>query len=138
MLFKLLLLLVFLMFQLGPAQAEHEIYYRYTVLGYLKDAHGAPLPGVTVSVVREKTGLRYLGETDTAGLFLIVARLGDESAGERLQVAAGEHQVWVVARFDPANHTVERGTRLDLLGGRSVERPAWFLSTLRHVMNGGE
>jgi hypothetical protein len=120
----------------SPVGAEHEIYYRYTVLGYLKDARGTPLPGVTVSLIREKTGFSYLGETDTAGLYLIVARLGDESAGERLRLTAGEHQVSVVVSFDPRNHSEERGTRLDFLGSHSVERAAWFLPTLRRVMNG--
>jgi hypothetical protein len=117
-----------------PAAAEHEIYYRYTVLGYLRDAQGAPLPGVRVSLTREKTGFSYLAETDTSGLYVIVARIGDESAGERLRLAAGEHVVTLIARFDPLNHTEERGTRLDFHGSRSVERTAWFQATLRRFV----
>ena len=31
----------------APAVAEHEIFYRYTVLGYVKDAAGKPSPGQT-------------------------------------------------------------------------------------------
>ena len=27
-----------------PAAAEHEVYYRFTVLGYVKDARGKPTP----------------------------------------------------------------------------------------------
>lgn len=131
---KLLIVLVMMVGATSPAIAEHEVFYRYTVLGYLKDARGAPLPGVRVSLTREKTGFSYLGETDGAGLYVIVARLGDESAGERLQFSAGEHQVSVVVHFDPGNHTEERGTRLDFLGGRSMERPSWFLPTLRRVV----
>jgi hypothetical protein len=118
-----------------PATGEHEVYYRYTVLGYVKDAHGAPLPGVVVSLTREKTGLAYRGQTNATGLYMIVARIGDESAGEQLRLAAGEQAVTVVARFDPANHSEERGTRLDFQGGKSVERTDWFLPTLRQVVS---
>jgi hypothetical protein len=126
--------LAFVLALVGPMAAEHEIYNRYTVLGYVKDSGGAPLRGVSVSLTREKTGFSYRGETDAAGLYLIVARIGDESAGERLRLAAGEHVVTFIARFDPANHAEERGTRLDFHGGRSVERAAWFLPTLRRVV----
>lgn len=133
---NLTILFVLLLFQSAPVFAEHEVYYRYTVLGYLKDARGTPLSGVSVSLTREKTGFKYLGETDAAGLYLIVARLGDESAGERLRLDAGEHQVSLVVSFDPRNHTEERGTRLDFLGAHSVERASWFLPTLRRVVGG--
>jgi hypothetical protein len=78
--------------------------------------------------------LTYRGQTDATGLYMIVARIGDESAGERLHLAAGEQAVTVVARFDPANHSEERGTRLDFQGGKSVERTDWFLPTLRRVV----
>jgi hypothetical protein len=117
-----------------PLAAEHEVYYRYTVLGYVRDAAGVPLRGVPVSLIREKTGFSYRAETDAAGLYLIVARIGDESAGERLRLAAGEHVVILTARFNPANHAEERGTRLDFHGSRTVERAAWFLTTLRQVV----
>jgi len=133
---KLLICMLLLLCHPGPVFAEHEVYYRYTVLGYLKDARGTPLSGVTVSLTREKTGFKYLGETDAAGLYLIVARLGDESAGERLRLDAGEHQVSLVVTFDPRNHTEERGTRLDFVGGHSAERASWFLPTLRRVVGG--
>lgn len=116
------------------ARAEHEIYYRYTVLGYVKDAAGAPRPGQRLELIRDKTGFSYLGDTDASGLFVIVARLGDESAGESLTLRAGTVQARVVARFDPANHTDERGTRIDLEGTRVVERPSWFRSTLAHLL----
>ena len=55
---KILLFLLLLHTLAGPSFAEHEVYYRYTVLGYLKDARGTPLSGVTVSLTREKTGFR--------------------------------------------------------------------------------
>ena len=132
---KLLLSLSTVLAIAGPAAGEHEVYYRYTVLGYVKDARGAPLPGVVVSLTREKTGLAYRGQTNATGLYMIVARIGDESAGERLRLAAGEQAVTVVARFDPANHSEERGTRLDFQGGKSVERTDWFLPTLRQVVS---
>ena len=114
--------------------AEHEIYYRYTVLGYVKDAAGAPRSRMEVNLMREKTGFSYLGETDDTGLYVIVARLGDESVGERLHLRAADASVTITARFDPADHARERGTRLDFLGGRSVETPAAFAGTLRRFL----
>jgi hypothetical protein len=116
------------------APAEHEIFYRYTVLGYVKDAAGKPRPGQRVELIRDKTGFSYLSDTDAAGLFVLVARLGDESAGESLTLRAGATEHRVIARFDPANHTEERGTRVDVEGPRVLERPAWFRSTLAHLL----
>ena len=118
----------------APAVAEHEIFYRYTVLGYVKDAAGKPSPGQTVELIRDKTGFSYLGQTDESGLFVIVARLGDESAGESLTLRLGTTRQRLVARFDAANHTDERGTRVDLEGARVIERPAWFRSTLATLL----
>jgi hypothetical protein len=117
-----------------PAAAEHEVFYRYTVLGYVKDRAGKPHAGQTVELIRDKTGFSYLGDTDASGLFVIVARLGDESAGERLTVRVGALRLSLVARFDPANHTDERGTRVDVEAGRLLERPAWFRSTLVRLL----
>jgi hypothetical protein len=117
-----------------PAGAEHEIFYRYTVLGYVKDAAGKPRAGQAVELVRDKTGFSYRAETDTGGLFVLVARLGDESAGERLTLRLGSLQLRLVARFDAANHTDERGTRVDAEGSRLLERPAWFRSTLAKLL----
>jgi hypothetical protein len=118
----------------APAVAEHEIFYRYTVLGYVKNAAGQPSPGQTVELIRDKTGFSYLGETDESGLFVIVARLGDESAGESLTLRLGATRQRLIARFDAANHTEERGTRVDLEGSRVLERPAWFRSTLATLL----
>jgi hypothetical protein len=118
----------------SPASPEHEVQYRFTVLGYLKDARGKPRPGVTVALVRDKTGFSYLGDSDAEGLYVIVARLGDESVGERLSLQAGEQRASVTVRFDPFNHTQERGTRVDFLGSRSVERATWFPATLKRFM----
>ena len=114
----------------GAAPAEHEVYYRYTLLGYVKDARGRPVSGREVTIVRDKTGFSYLGETDARGLYVVVVRLGDESLGERLTVRAGSLSVRVTVRFEPDNKRDERGTRLDLDGSRFVERSAWFPSTL--------
>jgi len=115
----------------GIARGEHEIYYRYTILGYVKDAKGQPMRGSEVKVIRDKTGFSYLGESDANGLYVVVIRLGDESVGESLTVQAGSALTTrVTAQFDPANHTDERGTRLDMQGSRAVERSAWFASTL--------
>lgn len=114
----------------GTIHAEHEVYYRYTMLGYVKDARGRPLPGREVKIVRDKTGFSYLGETDARGLYVVVVRLGDESLGERLTMHTGALTTKVAVRFEVANRTDERGTRLDVDAGRFVERSAWFPSTL--------
>ena len=117
----------------STATAEHEIFYRYTVLGYVKDAAGQPRPGQRLELTRDKTGFSYLGESDAAGLFVIVARLGDESAGESLTLRMGPTLLQLVASFDPANHTEERGTRIDLEGAQALERPTWFRATLTQL-----
>lgn len=117
--------------------AEHEVQYRYTVIGYVKDAQGRPLTGQTVELIRERTGFSYVADTDQAGLYVLTARLADESSGEALTLRYGRARMRVVARFDPANHTDERGTRVDVEGGRFVERPAWFRSTLANLLGEG-
>jgi hypothetical protein len=117
-----------------PAVGEHEIYYRYTVLGYIKDGAGKPRAGQTVELIRDKTGFSYVGRTDEAGLFVIVARLGDESAGESLTLRLGDTHLSLVARFDATNHTDERGTRVDVNGTRVVERPGSFRATLATLL----
>jgi hypothetical protein len=117
-----------------PASAEHEVYFRYTVLGYVKDAAGRPQEGQIVELTRVKTGLTYRGRTDGTGLFVIVVRLGDESAGESLSLRHAATRLGLVARFDAANHADERGTRVDLVGARAVERPAAFRSTLATLL----
>jgi len=118
----------------GTSSAEHEVYYRYTVLGYVKDAGGKLRPGVEIELVREKTGFSYLGETDATGFYVIVARLGDESTGERLRLRAVDKSVTIVARFDPADHRRERGTRVDFLAGKPVETPRAFAATLKRFL----
>ena len=40
----------------------------------------------------------------------------------------------LTARFDPTNHTDERGTRVDFDGARAVERAAAFRATLAHFV----
>ena len=121
-----------------PAAAEHEVYFRYVVLGYVQDGQGAPLPARTVELVRDRTGLAYRGQTDAQGFFVLVARLGDESAGEMLTLHIGDRHTPIAARFDPGNHVDERGTRVDLMGGRFEERAAWFRSTLARFLQGPE
>lgn len=118
----------------GTARPEHEIFYRYTVLGYLEDGLGKVRAGVGVELTREKTGFSYLGTTDASGLFVVIARLGDESLGERLRLRAGSDSVVITARFDPADHRHERGTRVDFVAGKPVERPAAFAATLRRFL----
>ena len=121
-----------------PVAAEHTVYYRYVVLGFVKDAKGKLLPERAVEVVRDKTGLTYPGRTDDQGLFVIVVRLGDESAGETLTVRIGGATTTVTARFDPANHVNDRGTRMDLDGTRFVERKDAFQPTLARFVRDGQ
>jgi hypothetical protein len=117
-----------------PARAEHEVYYRYVVLGYVKDAKGTPVASTHVELVRDKTEFSYLNETDAEGFFVLVARLGDESVGETLTLKIGEASARLIARFDPTNHTDARGTRVDLEGALFVERATWFPSTLARFL----
>jgi hypothetical protein len=118
-----------------PAAGEHEVWYRYTVLGYVMDAEGKPRAGQPVELIRNRTGLAYRADTDADGFYVIVARLGDESAGEAMTLRLGRADVRLIARFDPANHSDERGTRVDLDGGRAVERAAAFRSTLANFVS---
>jgi hypothetical protein len=127
---RVLPLLALLLLAALPAAGEHEIWYRYTVLGYVRDAAGRPRVGERVELVRERTTFAYAGDTDGDGLYVIVARLGDESAGEGLTLRLGPATARLTAIFDAANHTDERGTRVDFDGARAVERASAFRSTL--------
>lgn len=118
-----------------PARAEHEPQYRYTVLGYVKDAAGKPRKAVGLEVVRQKTGFAYVGETDAAGLYVIVTRLADESRSERLLVRAGPVSLMIAVRFEPADHAAERGTQVDFTGGRATERADQFAGTLKRFLS---
>lgn len=117
--------------------AEHEVQFRYTVIGYVKDARGRPLAGQRVELIRDRTGFSYVADTDAAGLYVVTARLADESSGEALTLRVGGARARVVARFEPANHADERGTRVDVEAGRFVERAAWFRSTLANLLGEG-
>ena len=130
----LAVMLVAIAVSVVPAAAEHEVYYRFTVLGYVKDAHGKPIADATIEVTRDKTGFSYLAETDADGFYFVRARLGDESRGEVLTVRHGAHVRRVLVIFDPTNQTDERGTRVDFEGAHSVERAARFRSTLTEVV----
>jgi hypothetical protein len=115
--------------------AEHEVAYRYTVLGYVTDGESRARPGVRVELVRDKTGFSYLGETDTEGFYLIVARLGDESEGESLSLRADSLVLSLRARFDPADHATERGTRVDFAGLRALQNSTAFAPTLKRFLS---
>jgi hypothetical protein len=117
-----------------PAPGEHEVPYRYTVLGYVRDGAGQPRAGLTIEVVREKTGLAYRAVTDGQGFYVVIVRLGDQSAGETLRLRAGGANATIVAHFDPADRERERGTQVDVAGERAVERPPAFAETLRQFL----
>jgi hypothetical protein len=127
---RALVLLAILGLAATTATATHEVYYRYVVLGYVKDARGHAVRGRELELIRDKTGAAYLAASDEQGFFVIVARLGDESAGEALTLKAGGAATRLRASFDPANHRDDRGTRIDIEGANFVERSALFRSTL--------
>lgn len=127
---RALVLLAILTLAAAPATATHEVYYRYVVLGYVKDARGHAVRGRELELVRDKTGAAYLAASDEQGFFLIVARLGDESAGEALTLKVGQAATRLRVSFDPGNHRDDRGTRIDIEGATFVERSALFRSTL--------
>ena len=131
---RALVLLAILGLAATPATATHEVYYRYVVLGYVKDARGHAVRGRELELIRDKTGAAYLGASDEQGFFVIVARLGDESAGEALTLKAGGAATRLRASFDPANHRDDRGTRIDIEGANFVERSALFRSTLLNAV----
>ncbi|HKW91487.1 MAG TPA: hypothetical protein VJX92_06270 [Methylomirabilota bacterium] len=114
--------------------AEHEVAYRYTVLGYVMDGDNRARRGVRVDLVRDKTGFSYLGETDAQGFYMIITRLGDESEGETLSLRAESLTVSVAAHFDPADHATERGTRVDFAGRRALQNSAAFAPTLKRYL----
>lgn len=127
---RLLLVTLAVLAAAGPVGAEHTVYFRYVVLGFLKDPGGKLLREHPIDVVRDKTGFAYYGETDSQGFYVVVVRLGDESAGETLTVRVGGVTTMITVRFDPANHRDDRGTRVDLEGGKLVERTTAFQPTL--------
>ena len=129
-------LLAFLLMLVAPhaVRAEHEVYYRYTVLGHVGDERGKPRPKAKVELVREETGFSALAVTDDTGLYVIVARLGDESVGEQLRLRAARQTVTITARFDPQDHVRERGSRVDFVCGARGEAPAAFAPTLRRFL----
>jgi len=116
------------------ATAEHEVAYRYTVLGYVTDGNSRARRGVRVELVRDKTGFSYLGETDAEGFYVIIARLGDENEGETLSLRAESLTVSVTARFDPVDHATERGTRVDFTGRLALQNSTAFALTLKRFL----
>jgi hypothetical protein len=127
---RAVVVLIVLALAVAPVAAEHTVDTRYVVLGFVKDVQGKLRPEHAVEVVRDKTGFAYSGRTDAQGFFVVVVRLGDESAGETLTLRIGQAKTTVTARFDPTNHADDRGTRVDLDGAKFVERTAAFRPTL--------
>ena len=66
---------------------------------------------------------------------MVVVRLGDDGLGERLRLRAGSREAVVTARFDPADHRRERGTRVDFAGQTARETPPAFASTLERFLS---
>jgi hypothetical protein len=115
-------------------RATHLPDHRFLVIGYVSDAAGRPVAGATVVVTRLKTGLEHRTRTEPDGLYFVVVHLHDEDEGERLGLEVDGARGEVRARFDVRDRKVERGTRVDVRGGRLVEHPAAFAETLRRYL----
>jgi hypothetical protein len=74
----------------------------------------------------------YTGARDGAG------RRGAGSPGTpSLTLAIGPAaSIQIVAHFDPKNHADDRGTRVDLVARRILERAESFRPTLREFLGG--
>ena len=118
----------------APAEATHEVTHRYVVLGYIRDAARRPISGSAVEVVREKTGLSYLAETDADGFYVVVVHLHDEDLLDALRVTAGRATLRIQARFSPLNSLSQRGTRVDVTGSSAVERQETFAETVNDYL----
>ena len=59
---RVLPILVTLVLLAVPVRAEHEVFYRYTVIGFVRDAGGAPLADQLLEIVRDKTDCRSATE----------------------------------------------------------------------------
>ena len=112
-----------------PAAATHEVYFRYVVLGFVKDARGRAVAGRELVLTRDKTGYAYPGATDEQGFFIIVAQLGDESAGEPLTLTFGRRSSGC-ARSSIRRTTATPGHADRSRGRTFVERNTLFRATL--------
>ena len=128
---RLTLVAVGTLLSLGtPVEATHDVTHRYVVLGYVRDGAHRPIAGLTVKVVREKTGLSYLTEADAEGFYLVIVHLQDQDLLDALRVTAGRATIRIEARFNPLNSRSHRGTRVDFTGSAAVERQETFGATV--------
>ncbi len=115
---------------LTAAEAVHQVDHRYIVLGYVRDGGNRPVRGAPVRVVRARTGLFYDAETDLDGFYVVIVHLHDEDVLDILRVSTGRVTVDIEARFDPFDARTPRGTRVDFVGKKAVERQPAFAETL--------
>lgn len=118
----------------GSAEATHEVDHRYVVLGHVRNDAGRAVTGVTVRVVREKTGVVYHAATDAEGFYIAIVHLHDEDLGDALQIMTDGASLRVQARFDPGDRRSHRGTRVDFAGGRAWERREAFAHSLAEYL----
>jgi len=81
---------------------------------------------------------QVLALLDDVELVLTRSRAGIQvqlAPGERLALRAGDQSASITVRFDPQNRTQERGTRIDFVGSKTMERPTWFLATLKRFVS---
>ena len=117
-----------------PADATHAMDHRYVVLGYVRDASGQPVAGSPVLLVRERTGLAYRVESDTAGFYLVVVHLHDEDVLDDLRVSVPDATLRAQARFNPLDSRRPRGTRIDFTATRGSECHDAFEATLAEYL----
>lgn len=114
----------------APVEATHDVTHRYVVLGYVRDSARRPISGNAVEVVREKTGLSYLADTDADGFYVVVVHLHDKDRLDVLRVTAGRVTIRIKARFNPLDARSPRGTRVDFTGPSAMERQEMFAETV--------
>jgi hypothetical protein len=110
------------------ALSSHDVYARYIVVGYVRDAEGKPAARTRVHAVTEKGQLTYETETDASGLFMLVASIRKDS-GESLILSTGSLQTTIKPRLDARDDQGQHGTRVDIEADRFSERPALFRQT---------
>jgi hypothetical protein len=114
------------------ALSSHDVYARYVVVGYVRDAEGKPAAGTRVHAVTEKGQLTYETETDASGLFVLVASIR-KGSGESLILSTDSLQTTLRPRLDAPAHQGPHGTRVDIDGDRFSERHALFEQTYEEV-----
>ena len=111
--------------------AEHTVDHRYTIWGYVKDADGAPLKGISVAITDGRENRLGVARTGANGRYSIRLHLHNSDLGRLLSVEANNVSRQLRVTFSPNNITSARTHRVDFLGRQAVEilRPDRSLTT---------